>query len=518
VTDETNVVVDGSNIATEGRSIPSLAQLESAVDELRREMPGAIVIVVVDATFVHRIDPSERQRFEAAALRGEYVYPPAGAIGRGDAFLLRIAQKIEATVLSNDSFQEFHGEHEWLFDPGRLLGGTPVPGVGWIFMPRSPVRGPKSRIAVRDAGRSSSKIEKAIAAATKEAVEADVPKPPRKGKKKGDAADAALPARVAPRAVNDPLTFISFVAEHPLGTALYGEVESFTSHGAVIRVGEMHCYVPLSGLGNPPPRSAREVLRRDEIRQFVLTALDPQRRGVELALPEVAVVSGRPSEETVEADVALTLAGVGAGRRKQKSEHEVPHLELLPPIAEEPEAPAPKARRPKRLVAEERVAEVVAQPATPSRRSRARKAAAPEPEPVPEPEPESPVAPRSRSRRPAAVEVAEAPPAPARSRARKAAAPPSEGGEPVRPAPAPAAARAASVRKAPARKAAASPAAAPAPAGATRSRRAAAPAAEPDPPVKTSRPRKKPPEPEGPPPAKVAAKKSPRGSRSRPAV
>ena len=63
-------------------------------------------------------------------LNGEVISPPAGAIGRGDAFVLRIAERTGATVLSNDSFQEFHGEHPWLFDEGRLIGGKPVPGRG----------------------------------------------------------------------------------------------------------------------------------------------------------------------------------------------------------------------------------------------------------------------------------------------------------------------------------------------------------------------------------------------------
>ena len=76
------------------------------------------------------------------------VTPPAGAIGRGDGFILRIAEKSGALVLSNDSFQEFHAERPWLFEPGRLIGGKPVPGVGWVFTPRTPVRGPKSRVAV----------------------------------------------------------------------------------------------------------------------------------------------------------------------------------------------------------------------------------------------------------------------------------------------------------------------------------------------------------------------------------
>src|ERR1039458_4972113 len=165
-----HIVVDGSNIATDGPALPSLKQLEAAVAELRREHPDAEVTVIVDATFAHRIDPTELDRFERAALAGEYVHPPAGAIGRGDAFLLRVAEKVDGTVLSNDSFQEFHGEHPWLFDRGRLLGATPVPGVGWIFSPRTPVRGPTSRKAVRDSDKAKRQVSKAIEVATKEAV------------------------------------------------------------------------------------------------------------------------------------------------------------------------------------------------------------------------------------------------------------------------------------------------------------------------------------------------------------
>src|ERR1700690_2128013 len=142
-----HVVVDGSNIATEGRSAPSLQQLDDPIRQFQAEFPGTEVIVVVDATFGHRIDPAERKAFDEAVAHGELVSPPAGAIGRGDAFVLRVAERVNAQVLSNDSFQEFHAEHPWLFDEGRLMGGKPVPGVGWIFTPRLPVRGPRSRAA-----------------------------------------------------------------------------------------------------------------------------------------------------------------------------------------------------------------------------------------------------------------------------------------------------------------------------------------------------------------------------------
>src|SRR6476469_7009764 len=152
-----HVVVDGSNIATEGRSLPSLAQLDEAVRAFMEEHSDITLTVVVDATFGHRIDDSERQAFEEAEAANEVVPPPAGAIGRGDAFLLRIADKVGATVFSNDSFQEFHGEYPWLFEEGRLIGGKPVPGIGWVFTPRTPVRGPKSREAVKEAKRKKAK-------------------------------------------------------------------------------------------------------------------------------------------------------------------------------------------------------------------------------------------------------------------------------------------------------------------------------------------------------------------------
>ena len=146
-----HVVVDGSNLATEGRTFPSLEQLDEAVRAYAAEDPAASIIVVVDATFEHRVSDAEREEVRQAMLNGEVISPPAGAIGRGDAFVLRIAERTGATVLSNDSFQEFHGEHPWLFDDGRLIGGKPVPGVGWIFTPRLPIRGPKSRAATAEA-------------------------------------------------------------------------------------------------------------------------------------------------------------------------------------------------------------------------------------------------------------------------------------------------------------------------------------------------------------------------------
>ena len=77
-------VVDGSNIATEGRSTPSLDQLNEAVLAFIEAHPQATVTVVVDATFGHRIAKKEVKAFDEAVANNELVTPPAGAVGRGE--------------------------------------------------------------------------------------------------------------------------------------------------------------------------------------------------------------------------------------------------------------------------------------------------------------------------------------------------------------------------------------------------------------------------------------------------
>jgi hypothetical protein len=437
------IVVDGSNIATEGRTLPSLAQLDEAIRSFLEEYRGftsSDVTVVVDASFGHRIDPSEVTAFDQAVEHGEMITPPAGALGRGDGFILRIAEKSGALVLSNDSFQEFHAERPWLFEPGRLIGGKPVPGVGWIFTPRTPVRGVKSRSVTskskrggkandvdlelngersdqRGSGRGSggarasrgtkatpgtkatradtsdtsgtskaakttkttkgtkaakaakvvkatkttkaakttkstdtakttkatktaktakraatatteraekpekatkagkttkatkaAKTTKAGKSATTGASDESTTSGPTKGsggtstgrrRRAGQSADddghtdhgpsgnGSVGSRGSPDALNEPMTFLTFVANHPVGSTFDGTVVSFTSHGAHVDVDGMLCHVPLRGLAAPPPKKARQVLAKGEIRLFTLVSLDAARRRAELTLPGI---------------------------------------------------------------------------------------------------------------------------------------------------------------------------------------------------------------------------------------
>ena len=336
------LVVDGSNIATEGRTAPSLAQLDEAVSDFLREHHFDNVVVVVDATFAHRIDQSEREAYEEAVLAGELLTPPAGAVGRGDAFVLQIAERSGATILSNDSFQEFHATYEWLFSDGRLWGGKPVPGVGWVFVARVPVRGPVSRRAVRDAkkdpvggkapgGRRPAQRDDAASAPKEESSGR------RRGRKKSGSSETALVETErrtasksskkssetksetkssesrAPRKqsskkqatdpINSPGDFLGFVTSHQLGSTIEATVIEFSSHGAYVDCNGARCYISLKSMGEPAPRSAREVLAMGEVRPFVVQGFDTPRRGIDLALPGF---------EQVEADSSTSAADSSA--------------------------------------------------------------------------------------------------------------------------------------------------------------------------------------------------------------
>ena len=293
-----HVVVDGSNIATEGRSIPSLEQLDEAVRAFMDEHPDHTVTVVVDATFGHRIDESEVGRVRGGhRLRTSSCRPPAGAIGRGDAFVLQIADKADAMVLSNDSFQEFHGEYEWLFDEGRLIGGKPVPHVGWVFVLRTPVRGPTSRRVLRGVKKSGAAASKKRAGRPSPAASAPlpVPKSPPPGRRKAETSRRRRLRRSRrrpwTRSARAPMrsTRCSRSSSSSRTTRWVRrstrEVESFSSHGAYVVSDGVRCYVPLRFLGKPAPRSAREVLALGESRSFTVVSIAAGRRGVDLALP-----------------------------------------------------------------------------------------------------------------------------------------------------------------------------------------------------------------------------------------
>ena len=348
-----HVVVDGSNLATEGRSQLSLHQLNEAVTAFIAEHPTAKITVVVDATFGHRIDPAEVPEFDAAVANNELVAPPAGAIGRGDAFVLGIADKVNGSILSNDSYQEFHGQYAWLFDEGRLIGGKPVPHVGWVFVNRLPVRGPLSRKSVSEAKRKGGRTKGPTAPVAGDgsvrvgSAEANkpmpVPKSPppgavltRAAKKAADAAakagnaaskrgakqarpEQAQPARAASvpaergtphEPLNDQLAFLAFVADHPVGAPVEAVVDHYSSHGAYVRIGAVRGYVPLRLMGTPAPTSARSAMKIGETVHLVVHQYVAAKRSIDLA------VTSAGGTESAAPSSRRTSATSTAGLRK----------------------------------------------------------------------------------------------------------------------------------------------------------------------------------------------------------
>jgi hypothetical protein len=382
-----HVVVDGSNLATEGRSNPSLQQLREAVAAYKEEHPSALITIVVDATFGHRIDPNEVSAFDAAVNTNELVAPPAGAIGRGDAFVLSIANKVSATILTNDSYQEFHGQYDWLFDEGRLIGGKPVPHIGWVFVPRLPVRGPLSRKSTAEAKRKGK--PKAVAADTDTGTvrvgspEASKPMPvptapPPKAAPAPPPAVATAAVGSAPSTkkagVNDLLEFLTFVERHPVGTSVNALVDHYSSHGAYVKIADVMGYVPLRLMADPAPRSAREFMKIGEAVTLVVEKFVPEKRSIDLSIPGIGVA---PLPV-----IAVDAKPVKKSRSKKAAL--APNAAPVPEPAAQPE----KKSRPKKAAAKNAAAATVAVAAEPTvvaqpeKKSRAKKAAALKQQPV----------------------------------------------------------------------------------------------------------------------------------------
>jgi hypothetical protein len=290
-------------LATEGRTSPSLKQLHEAVLSFMNEYPDTKVTVVVDATFGHRIDKREVAEFNDAIDNNELVSPPAGAVGRGDGFVLTIAKKIGATVVSNDSYQEFHQDHPWLFDGGRLMGGKPVPLVGWVFIDRLPVR-PSAAKSVKKASREANRpmpIPRTpppnikLAAKTKAATTSST------AASASSTSTQAASARTKPTtAVNELAPFLEFVEKYKLGSKVKGVVESYSAHGVYVRIGDVLGYLPLRLMANPAPRSAREFVKIGQQVSLVVSSFTASRRSIDVGIvgPVTAVKKAVPVKKS----------------------------------------------------------------------------------------------------------------------------------------------------------------------------------------------------------------------------
>ncbi|NNN02487.1 MAG: hypothetical protein HKL87_00570, partial [Acidimicrobiaceae bacterium] len=104
-----------------------------------------------------------------------------------------------------------------------------------------------------------------------------------------EAVESRRPVKRDRSPVNGEDDFRSFVRYHRPGSRVTAEVHSFTSHGALVHVtlrsgAVIECYAPTSGLADPAPARARDVLRRGEHHAFTLVSVDLDRRTAEVSL------------------------------------------------------------------------------------------------------------------------------------------------------------------------------------------------------------------------------------------
>ena len=312
------MVVDGSNVATEGRTAPSLKQLNEAVLSFMNEFPNTKITVVVDATFGHRIDKREVSEFNSAINNNELVAPPAGAVGRGDGFVLTIAEKIGASILSNDSYQEFHQQYPWLFNVGRLIGGKPVPNVGWVFIERLPVR-PSATKSVKKASREANRpmpIPKAPPPASK------LPAPKLQAPSaKPQAAKTPAPklsAKPKTATINELTPFLEFVEKYPVGSKVKGVVDQYSAHGVYVKIGDVRGYLPLRLMATPAPRSAREHVKIGQTVQLVVDSFVASRRSIDVAIVGTVTPMKTPAKKAT----APTSTPTKAKKKKKRPQQQ----------------------------------------------------------------------------------------------------------------------------------------------------------------------------------------------------
>ncbi|MEK9839243.1 MAG: hypothetical protein VW396_09270 [Ilumatobacter sp.] len=96
--------------------------------------------------------------------------------------------------------------------------------------------------------------------------------------------------------VNELVPFLDFVERHPVGTSCTGVVEAYSSHGAYLRVDDVRVYVPLRLMADPPPPSARKVMKMGESATVVIAGFVPARRSIDAGLPGMVDATAQTSE------------------------------------------------------------------------------------------------------------------------------------------------------------------------------------------------------------------------------
>ena len=110
-------IVDGSNVAFHrvGKGKGRIKNIKVIIKTLEKK--GFDVKVVIDASLRHRIDkPSELERL---IREGKIIQAPPGS--PADYFILKMAEDLNAIIVSNDMYRDWWKEFPWARGSGRII-------------------------------------------------------------------------------------------------------------------------------------------------------------------------------------------------------------------------------------------------------------------------------------------------------------------------------------------------------------------------------------------------------------
>lgn len=107
------IVVDGANVAWSEQSSdrkPKVSNLVAMRQALEAE--GLDPIIIIDASLRYDVDDPDQLE---GMIDGQHVrQSPAGT--EADYFILKTAEQQEANIVSNDTFEKYRDEYDWIWD------------------------------------------------------------------------------------------------------------------------------------------------------------------------------------------------------------------------------------------------------------------------------------------------------------------------------------------------------------------------------------------------------------------
>jgi len=93
------VIVDADTVAGWRRVTPLLAQLESAVSDLRSAAPGAIIVILGDPSLRWALSEADKELLDEWINHQQVVLAPAGTIGGHVGFIAATARKAKLLAM-----------------------------------------------------------------------------------------------------------------------------------------------------------------------------------------------------------------------------------------------------------------------------------------------------------------------------------------------------------------------------------------------------------------------------------